>query len=190
MVCLGLPDDFIEEVAPGSAWNKTLLKSWLKAIQSDFYAENLTSLFLELCRGKRVISTQALQGLGFGLADLVLRNSFGKRTFTGGGGLTGEQHQKTMAYYDEHFKKPDFDYESLASYAAGVGFGHYCRLFKRTMRMKPREYLMFKRITYVQQLVREDNARVGEAVFKAGFSQHSQYNEWLRRFRKRGHFIK
>lgn len=93
-------------------------------------------------------------------------------------------------YLSEYQLKPVFDYihnhldqDIALSDIAGVlnlSQYHFCRLFKRSTKITPHQYLTQCRIDRAKQLLRSTQLTVTEIAFVVGFTNHSSFTRLFR----------
>lgn len=64
---------------------------------------------------------------------------------------------------------------------AGVTPQHLCRLFRRTMRMRPVEYLTQRRVQAAQEMIRTGNLPLAEIARQTGFASPGYFSTVFRR---------
>ena len=95
------------------------------------------------------------------------------------GGLPPRALQRVRQYVDAHLNE-NVSVQALAD-IAGLSRYHFARAFKQSEGVAPHDYLVQRRVRYVQQLLAESDLPVSEIALAAGFSDQSHC---ARRFRK------
>ena len=67
---------------------------------------------------------------------------------------------------------------------AGISSQHLCRIFKETMRMRPTEYLTYRRLGEAKNLLRHSNHSVAEIGSMCGFPDPGYFSTVFRRYEK------
>lgn len=99
-----------------------------------------------------------------------------------GGTDKSELLMPVLNYIDDHFAE-DFPMTDLAA-LAGISSQHLCRIFKETMRMRPTEYLTYRRLGEAKNLLRHSNHSVAEIGSMCGFPDPGYFSTVFRRYEK------
>jgi AraC-like DNA-binding protein len=88
--------------------------------------------------------------------------------------------KRAVEYIDSHLD----DNISLADVASAAGLSrmHFARQFRRATSMPPREYLLRRRITRSQELLRHSDARLVDIALSVGFLSQAHFTTVFKRF--------
>ncbi len=78
-----------------------------------------------------------------------------------------------LRYIEEHYSE-DFSL-SVLSDMAGVSHQHFCRIFRETMNVRPKEYINRVRIREAKRLLTETDMPIAEVARAVGFSESSYF---------------
>lgn len=97
-------------------------------------------------------------------------------------GGCGRSHMlmPVISYIDDHFRQ-DFSMTVLAE-IAGVTPQHLCRIFRETMHMRPKEYLIHRRLKEALRLLKETDLPVTEVSEQSGFVGAGYFSTVFRRY--------
>jgi AraC family transcriptional regulator len=95
------------------------------------------------------------------------------------GGLAGWQQRLVTAYIDEHFARR-IPLNTLAKLARLSSF-HFCRAFKQSFGMSPRQYQAKRRIDRAKLLLAEGEMSMTDIALEIGFSNVSSFAAAFRR---------
>jgi AraC-like DNA-binding protein len=95
------------------------------------------------------------------------------------GGLPPGVAQRIREYIDTHLEEK-IGLEALAT-MAGLSMHHFARAFRQSVGMPPHTYLLRRRLTHVERMLRETQMPLSEIALAAGFSDHSHLARHFRR---------
>lgn len=78
-----------------------------------------------------------------------------------------------LRYIDDHYKE-DFPLSTLSD-IAGVTHQHFCRIFKETMNVRPKEYINRLRIREAKRLLADTDKPIAEIAREVGFSEAAYF---------------
>lgn len=78
-----------------------------------------------------------------------------------------------LGYIEEHYKE-DFPL-SVLSEKAGVSHQHFCRVFKESMNVRPKEYINRLRIREAKRLLTETKKPIAKIAEEVGFSESAYF---------------
>lgn len=84
-----------------------------------------------------------------------------------------EALSEVLGYITEHYKE-DFPLTVLSE-IAGVTQQHFCRIFKDSMGMRPKEYIISLRIREAKKLLTETDKTIAEIALNVGFSEAAYF---------------
>lgn len=136
----------------------------------------------QICRDNDTSSALYIESIGTVVAEHVLRGlsqAPGKPNRCGG--LSAEALQKVTRYIDIHLAH-HLDSATLAR-LLGYSRSQFIRLFKRSLGLTPREYVMHRRTVKAEELLIKTDEKLTVVAEKCGFSDDTHLARWLRRIR-------
>ncbi|WLH67640.1 helix-turn-helix domain-containing protein [Pseudomonas sp. FP2309] len=94
------------------------------------------------------------------------------------GGLAAYQRRLLVDYIDQNLEEPI----SLGQLAAMCALSeyHFARMFRQSFGLPPHQYLLARRLTRAQQLLRSSALPLGEIALRCGFSSASHFTHRFR----------
>jgi AraC family transcriptional regulator len=121
-----------------------------------------------------------VQGLSLTLASYVLAKTYGPDAPGSTQGAAARlAHEAIVAFVEDNLGCNI----SLLEMAAVSGYSpdHFARLFKRTFRVSPHQYILARRIERAKSLLREPKLSIVEVALACGFSSQAHLTEMFRR---------
>jgi AraC family transcriptional regulator len=92
--------------------------------------------------------------------------------------FTPERRRQIMDFIDAHLDR-SLTVVEMASHL-GLSPSHFSRAFHTSMKMPPHRYLMARRLSKVQALLRTSNESLAEIALLAGFCDQSHLSRYFR----------
>jgi AraC-like DNA-binding protein len=154
-----------------------------KAVPGDLskgesWQGHLLSLFRELyaCPEHDTASCELLlRSRIMAIWDLLVRESIRVHRRDGEEPGVSGRLEPVVSYMQENYS-----YEITLSELAGLlpmSEGQFCRVFKKTMKMSPMQYLMRYRILQSCRLLQDTDKKIGEIANLSGFNNISYFNK-------------
>ena len=86
-----------------------------------------------------------------------------------------------IEYVNENYMN-EITLSSLCEVAGGISEQYLCRLFRQTLRMRPIEYILKKRIAIARSYLEKTDMPISEVVVKSGFNNMSYFYRNFKRF--------
>lgn len=120
------------------------------------------------------------ESFGTSLAVHILSNfSIVQRKIPDWKGLSKSSQQQVLEFI-EAYLETNIRLEDLAQ-IAGMSTFHFCRLFKKTMRLTPHQYVIRRRVERAKQLLKQSNLRIVDIALACGFANQSHFSRNFRR---------
>lgn len=141
---------------------------------------HLAQMFLTLCHQSDRPEPEFVEGIGMALAFQTIAQfrSRGGSTPPVRSGLPLDMVDRITSYIDAHLSET-ITAGDLAR-VAGLSPDHFARRFKISTKMSPKQYMLWRRMDKVRELLRTRNLNVTEAGREVGFHDPSHLS---RRFR-------
>ncbi len=85
-----------------------------------------------------------------------------------------------LDYIDDHYAE-DFAMTALSD-VAGVTPQHLCRIFKKTMNMRPSEYLARRRLQTAKELLRDTEEAIADIARRSGYSDAGYFSTVFKKY--------
>jgi AraC family transcriptional regulator len=97
-----------------------------------------------------------------------------------GGGLAEQSLKRVLEYIHSNLER-DLHLQQLAE-VANLSTFHFAKLFKRSTRCSPHQYVLQRRLERAQQLLGNPHISLSEVSLRAGFADQSHLSNVFRRF--------
>jgi AraC-like DNA-binding protein len=142
----------------------------------------LIDVFRILSRREQRGNAQYVEALGTVAAAHVLQLFFGSAVPADmQGGLSAEALQRVVSYIDSHYAD-EFDVEALAR-VSGFSRNHFQRLFKKSFKQTPREYVRGCQVQQAIILLQTTNLKGLDVALACGFCDETQMARWFGKLR-------
>jgi AraC-like DNA-binding protein len=195
IVAIHFSSEFLAEFMLDAAWSGVFARPWYELLKVDTRIGALFECARELCqhqrqrqaaqplgrgalKGRAQLSSHYIHALGVMLAALLLNAQSVPQPGGKSAGLTPEQLKKAQAYIEAHFTE-SFRITALYRFV-GLSERRFGRLFKNSTGMLPRRYILARRVTYAQELLRTGHLRIAEVANAAGFADQSHMRHCFR----------
>ena len=121
-----------------------------------------------------------VQGLSLTLASYVLAKTHGPDTSRCTRNPSAKLADETMVAFVEDNLGSNISLLEMAA-VAGYSPDHFARLFKRTFRLSPHQYILARRIERAKALLRDPKLPIVDVALACGFSSQAHLTEMFRR---------
>ncbi len=141
----------------------------------------LSKAFRRICGGREKTSQLYVEAIGTVLGAHILQAMFtvvAREDLAGG--LPEWALRRVSRHIDEHLSEP----LSLGTLAKAAGYrstSYFGRLFKKSFRLTPHDYVMRRRVARAHELLETTNIRTLEIAQECGFSDDTMMGRWFRR---------
>ncbi|HEY4185773.1 MAG TPA: AraC family transcriptional regulator [Polyangia bacterium] len=121
-----------------------------------------------------------VQGLSLTLASYVLANVHGLESMRAGQDPAARLAREAIVAFVEDNLGCNISLLEMAA-VAGYSADHFARLFKRTFRVSPHQYILSRRIERAKSLLREPKQSLVDVALACGFSSQAHLNTMFKR---------
>ena len=181
IVTLFVEPRFLRETASSDVTGVTV-GDLAELVRKDGLVAPLTDVFRKLAQCVHRRNSQYVEAVGIVMAAHVLHHLFdGQASADRRSGLTTEAEQRVVAYIDVHYTD-EFDVDALAR-VSGYSRNHFQRLFKKTFKQTPRDYIRGCQVQHAITLLQTTSLKGMDVALACGFCDETQMARWFVKLR-------